>query len=121
MSDGYDGVTIPLLDGSTAAKGLIRDTNPLNTGGLPLGNYEDYLILANNTLNQAGNLQIQHSLDGGVSWFNLGAPIALGAASGIAVLAIPSKLFDGLIRASYTASVAPASGSLILWFQFRAR
>lgn len=116
MSNPVPNATAPLF---SAVNGTIRSTTPVASAPIPLDLYVDYLLLANNTLDQAGNLQMQHSLDGGVSYINVGTAIALGAASGVSLPVIPSKLFAGLVRVQYTATVIPTTGVLLVWLQLK--
>lgn len=79
------------------------------------------VLCINNTLNQAGNYQVQYSYDGGTTWNNLGSAQALAANSGLSFVsaiggAAVSPVF-GIYRITYTASIAPTTGTLYMCLQ----
>jgi len=90
----------------------VTDTGAKTGSAVDVSDAADYQLSVVNTLNQAGNAQIQGSVDGGSTWFNVGAAVALAATTS-GIFAIPTpKPFFGLVRAVYTASLAPGSGTL---------
>jgi len=97
---------------------FFADTNPHNGTNVDVSTCVDYELEIINSLNQAGNVQVQWSVDG-VTWNNLGAAVAAAATTNL-IAAVPTpKPFVGLIRCVYTATVAPASGTLTLNVQKR--
>jgi hypothetical protein len=87
-----------------------------------VGGFNQMTLVINNSLNQAGNYQVQYSRDGS-TWINYGTSQALGAASGFTMVAgtvlggLTTRPMMGLFRITYTASIAPASGTLSMYLQ----
>ena len=97
----------------------VRDTNPVS--GQASVNGTQRVLLINNSLNQAGNYQVAYSYDGGATFTNLGSAQALGANSGLSFVtqigASTVQPVNGIFKITYTASVAPASGTLTMALQ----
>ena len=90
---------------------FFADTSAHNGIAVNIGDCVDYVVEITNSLNQAGNTQIQWSIDG-TNWNNLGTTIASAATTNLlSAVAAPRPSF-GFLRAVYTATVAPASGSI---------
>lgn len=101
----------------------IRDTNPTNSAASKdIAGAAFITLLINNSLNQAGNYQVQYQRDGS-TWINYGSSVALGASSGLTMVSdqiiggLTTRPQLGLFRIVYTASVAPASGTLSMYLQ----
>ena len=84
--------------------------------------FNQIVLVINNSLNQAGNYQVQYSRDGS-TWINYGSAQALGASSGLTFVdnkvigGLTTRPLLGLFRVSYTATIAPASGTLSIYLQ----
>ena len=90
----------------------VTDT-ALKTGStIDISDCVDYLLGVTNTLNQAGNLQVQYSIDNGGTWVNLGTAVPAAATTSFTSTIAAPKPFFGLIRIQYTATLAPASGTI---------
>lgn len=73
----------------------------------------DYEVEAISTLDQAGTIQLAFSYDGGTTFTNFGATLAVAATSNLTIPAMPSpKPFAGLLRVTFTASVIPTAGNI---------
>ena len=101
----------------------VRDTNPAtgNANVTVSVNGTQRVLVINNSLNQAGNYQVQYSYDGGTTFTNLGTSQALSANSDLSfvtqIRASTVQPINGIFKITYTASVAPASGSLTMALQ----
>lgn len=103
----------PATRDTTIESTAITSVTPQVGSGVDIGQCQDYILDVNNSLNQAGNIQMSISTNGGAGFVDFGAPIALGAASGYTLISLlATKPLFGIIRATYTASIAPASGTL---------
>lgn len=97
----------------------VTDTGVKTSGAADLTAFGDYQAVVINSLNQAGNIQLQWSIDNGTTWTSIGSPIAAAATTNLLPATLPIKLFTGLIRFQYTASIAPGSGTISLYLEKR--
>ena len=102
----------------TLIDSAVRDTNPVTSSGVSVAGATSVSLIISNTLNQAGNWQLQWSRDNGTTWVNAGTSTALAATTNVTfVTGSPLLAVSGLYRITYTASVAPASGNLYIGLQ----
>lgn len=101
------------------AAGAFTDTSPHNGQPVDISDAVDYVVEVINSLNQAGNTQLQWSTDGGTTWNTLGSAIACAATTNLLSAVATPRPMAGLIRAVYTATVAPSSGSITVVIQKR--
>lgn len=94
----------------------VTDTNAKTSSASTVSSFGDYQLMVVNSLNQAGNIQMQWSIDG-TTWINVGTPIAVAATTNLIPAALPGKPYTGQIRFVYTASVAPGSGTIALYLE----
>lgn len=101
----------------------VRDTNATTSAASKdIAGAAFVTLVINNTLNQAGNYQVQYQRDGS-TWINYGSSQALSANSGFTMVSdqviggLTTRPQLGLFRVVYTASVAPASGTLSVYLQ----
>lgn len=111
---------MPRSSSVTIMNASVRDTNPV-VGTLVAISGLSRIMVINNTLNQAGNYAVDYSYDGGTTWAVMNAAIPLTANSGLFVIntigGFSNNPNTGMYRITYTASVAPASGSLYIALQ----
>ena len=98
---------------------FFADTSAHNGSAVDIGDCVDYVVDIVNSLNTAGNVQMQWSLDNGVTWVALGTAIAAAATTNLLSTIVAPRPNFGLIRAVYTATVGPASGTITVGIQKR--
>ena len=110
MGASLPGDVLELLINALA----VTDTGAKTSGSTEVTFNGDYQLVVLNSLNQAGNIQMQWSIDGGTTWINVGAAIATVATTNQTPATLPFKPLTGLIRFVFTASIAPGSGTISL-------
>jgi hypothetical protein len=100
-------------DGKLFNAKTIRDTTAAVSEDIDAATVGPVLLVAENTHNQALTLTYQGSMDG-VTWHDLGSDITLSATTGKNVQTL-TDLWRHL-RAEVTASVAPASGTVTIYW-----
>lgn len=105
-------------DGKLFNAAAIRDTNALNSTAIDdIGVVGSGLFAAENTLNQSVSLQYQGSFDNS-NWHNIGSAVVVAATTGKEADTISDPW--PYVRCVATCSVAPASGSLTVWYSWTA-
>jgi hypothetical protein len=100
-------------DGQLFNAKAIRDTSAAVSEDVDAATVGPVLLVAENTHNQSLTLTYQGSMDG-VTWHDLGSDITLAATTGKNVQTL-TDLWRHL-RAEVTAGVAPASGSVTVYW-----
>lgn len=103
------------LDGKLFNAEAIRDTNAHNSASVSdLGVIGAGLCAIENGLNQTVEVQFQGSFDD-TAWHNIGSPVS------VATTAKAAETFSDpwpYFRAVATCAVAPASGTLTVWYSW---
>lgn len=103
---------MPISDEALSGLGAIRDTDAHNSDGCDNRGGGTNLFAVVNTLNQAVTVQFQGSVDGS-TWVNIGESESVAASTGTKA----KRLTDPWpqVRAQATCSVAPTSGTLVVF------
>lgn len=96
----------------------IRDTDAHNSSSIDNPLHGTMLLVAQNGLNQSVSLQYEGSVDDGTTWHSLGSAQTVTASTGKNVQTL-TDIWPKL-RVVSTCSVAPASGSLTVFWIWRA-